>query len=396
MHRTIWFERLFRTPAGRQRFLYWQTLPLARLTFLLLAIFCLFGMVGFIVDLFSLGQKPLLSVILWTAFTGLMGILYLLVLTRKPRYVLVPIALHLLGSRAVVALIHSLGSYMGHPTIDSGVRISAFAVLILSAAACVFFLLFVQSEGRHAVRIQTELSLAHGIQQTLVPVIERQFPRCEVYGISIPSEEVGGDIVDVVLLEDGSVFAYVADVAGHGLSAGILMGMLKTSIRTQLIDLPSPGAVFTRLDVVLPQVKEAHMYATCTALRIFNASAPGVLQVEYAIAGQPALMHASAANQSVSLLSDEQIPLGLLASTSSYQSHRLQVQPNDILLIATDGILEAENEAGQAFGHEPLARLLRENMTSPLPTLFSTVLGELKTSFKQDDDQTMLLIRFLP
>jgi serine phosphatase RsbU (regulator of sigma subunit) len=396
MPRINLLKTLYRTPAGRQQLLYWQTIPLRRLTFLLLAIFCLFGMVGFIVDLFALGQKPLLSVILWTAFTGLMGILYLLVFTRKPKYFLVPIALHILGSRAVATLSYSLRGFMVHPSFDAGVRNSAVAVLILSAAACVFFLLFVQGEGRRAVRAQTELLLAHGIQQTLVPVIEKQFPRFEIYGISIPSEEVGGDIVDVVPLEDGSVFAYVADVAGHGLSAGILMGMLKTSIRTLLLDLPDPARVLARLDVILPQVKEAHMYATCTALRICVGPSAGALQVEYAIAGQPAFLHLSAASQSVSLLADEQIPLGLLPGSNSYQCRRVQVLPNDLLLIATDGILEAEDKAGQAFGHDALIRLLRENLTSPLPILFQTVLKELKASYLQTDDQTMLLIRVLP
>lgn len=395
MRRTTLFEKLFRTPVSRQRFIYWQTLPLRRLAFLLLAIFCLFGMVGFIVDLFALGQKPLLSVILWTAFTGLMGILYLLILTRKPRYILVPITIHLLGSRAVAALNHALSALMVRPSIDSGVKASALAVLILSAAACIFFLLFVQGEGRHAVRIQTELSLAQGIQQTLVPVIEKQFPRFEIYGISVPSEDVGGDIVDVVPLEDGSVFAYVADVAGHGLSAGILMGMLKTSVRTQLLDRPGPATVFERLDIILPQVKEAHMYATCTALRIGQDSATGAFQVEYAIAGQPAMLHGSAARQSVFLLSDEQLPLGLLPGANSYRSHRVQVQPNDVLLVATDGILEAEDKAGQAFGHEALMQVLRDNLTSPLPLLSRTILDELNRSHQQSDDQTMLLIRFL-
>ena len=47
------------------------------------------------------------------------------------------------------------------------------------------------------------------------------------------------------------------------------MGMIKTAVRTQLFDLPSPMAVFDRLNGVLPAVKESHMYATCTALRIF-------------------------------------------------------------------------------------------------------------------------------
>ena len=132
---------------------------------------------------------------------------------------------------------------------------------------------FIQNEGCRAVRIQTELSLAQGIQQTLVPVIDWQSSNLEIYGISLPSAEVGGDLVDVVPLPDGSVFAYVADVSGHGLPAGILMGMIKTAVHTQLFDLPSPTAVFDRLNEVLPAVKEPHMYATCTALRIFEKTA---------------------------------------------------------------------------------------------------------------------------
>jgi hypothetical protein len=67
----------------------------------------------------------------------------------------------------------------------SGVRIAAQAVLALSMASCLFFLLFIQREGRHSVRIQTELSLAHSIQQTLVPKITIEHPHYEIYGASV-------------------------------------------------------------------------------------------------------------------------------------------------------------------------------------------------------------------
>jgi sigma-B regulation protein RsbU (phosphoserine phosphatase) len=86
---------------------------------------------------------------------------------------------------------------------------------------------FIQNEGTVAIRMQTELAIAQGIQKTLVPTINWCSERLEIYGASIPSAEVGGDLVDVVPLSDGSVFAYVADVCGHGLPAGILMGMIK-------------------------------------------------------------------------------------------------------------------------------------------------------------------------
>jgi len=253
---------------------------------------------------------------------------------------------------------------------------------------------FIQNFGRHAVRIQTELSLAHGIQQTLVPLIDLRSTRVEIYGVSLPSTEVGGDLIDVVSLPDGSVFAYVADVAGHGLPAGILIGMIKTAVHTQLFDLPSPMAVFDRLNEVLPAVKEPHMYATCTALRIFENESNPACRVQYAIAGQPAMLLFSAATSTVSQLSDQQLPLGLLAAPP-YQGHIVDLRSGDLLLVATDGVLEAAQKNGTEFGFDRLEPLLLENCTQPLANISQKIHDALSSAYVQTDDQSMLLIRVI-
>ncbi len=82
--------------------------------------------------------------------------------------------------------------------------------------------------------METELSLAHAIQSTLVPTISFENKSFEAYGRSIPSSEMGGDIIDVVESER-CLLAYVADVSGHGLPAGQLMGMLKTAMSSASI-----------------------------------------------------------------------------------------------------------------------------------------------------------------
>src|SRR5664279_2676283 len=292
---TTIFGSVFQESSQRQTLAYWRTVPLRRLTYLLLAIFCMFGMVGCFVDLLSLGQRPLPIVLTWTIFSGAIAASAVLTAFRTPRRLWIVLLVWVLGSRLLSALIHHFASQLPHPTMEEGVRAATIACIILSLAAYIFFMRFIQNFGRHAVRIQTELSLAHGIQQTLVPIIDLRLAHTEIYGISLPSAEVGGDLVDVVSLPDGSVFAYVADVAGHAPPAGILMGMIKTAVHTQLVDLPSPMAVFDRLNKVLPAVKEPHMYATCTALRIFEDESGRTCRVEYAIAGQPAMLHVSAA-----------------------------------------------------------------------------------------------------
>ena len=396
MPRTTLFDSLFRTPLGRQRFIYWQTVPLPRLTSLLLAIFCLFGMFGFILDLFSsMGEKPFASVVIWTVFTGIMGVLYVLVLTRRPRLIVLTVLVHCVGSYLLQFVSHHIPLMMVHPSPTTGVRTAALAIFILSALTCIFFVVFAQGEGRHSMRIQTELSLAHGIQKVLVPPITERFPRFEVYRVSFPSDQVGGDVVDVVALKNGSVFAYVADIAGHGLSAGILMGMVKTSIRTQLLDCDSPVQIFNRLNEVLPQVKESNMYATCTAFRIGESSGGGDISLEYAIASQPAFLRYSSAARIIERLGDEQLPIGLLSMASNYQSQQISISAGDILLVATDGILESEDKNGEAFGFESLERILIADPESPLKVIVDSIRSELKKSFRQTDDQTILLIRSL-
>ncbi len=211
--------------------------------------------------------------------------------------------------------------------------------------------------------------------------------------MSFPSDNVGVDIVDVVEMPDGGLFAYVADIAGHGLSAGILMGMLKASVRTQLLGEVSPSAIFERLNRVLPAVKEDHMYAACTALRLPATGATGTLAIEYAIAAQPPILHFRVDGGCVSRLSDEQLPVGLLPH-ATYGSHTVHVQPNDLLLIATDGILEAETKNGVPFGLTRLEALLLKHHDAPLVDIAAHIRTALRSSYQQADDQSLLILRF--
>jgi hypothetical protein len=384
---------LFRGSARRPTSNYWLTVPIHRLTFLLLAIFCMFGMVGCFVDLLALGQHPLPTVLVWTIFSGALAAAGILTGFRAPSRIWIVAVAWIAGSRIISSLFHHFARSLPHPTLEDGVRTATIACIVLSAAAVTFFLIFIQNEGRHAVRIQTELAIAQGIQQTLVPTIDWHSNGLEIYGISIPSAEVGGDLVDIVTLPDQSVFAYVADVSGHGLPAGILMGMIKTAVRTQLFDLPSPTAVFERLNEVLPAVKEPHMYATCTALRLHPAANGDACRVDYAIAGQPSMLHAVHGG-SVAHLADQQLPLGLLAGPP-YLGHTVLLRPGDVLLVATDGILEAVNKAGDEFGLDRLDAILTEARAQPLPSIAQKIRAALSAAYAQDDDQSLLLVRRL-
>jgi Stage II sporulation protein E (SpoIIE) len=161
-------------------------------------------------------------------------------------------------------------------------------------------------------RLSSQLESAHSIQRTLVPPISASFSGYDLNGLSLPSEKVGGDLVDVVLLPNRSILAYVADVSGHGLQAGILMGMVKTAVRTILLESCDDPAFLLaslcdRLNRALPTVKESHMYATLSAICL----APDG-RIEYTLAGHPSILYYQASSRTVQALTRYQLPVGLL------------------------------------------------------------------------------------
>jgi hypothetical protein len=350
-------------------------------------------MVGCLLDLIVLGAKPFVEVFGWTIFTGIMAMVYLLCGLRTPRLFLLAVALHYFLSRPVSKLLEFLNEGAPAPQMEVGVRVAAIGSLALCLLSCVFFLLFFYSEGRTSIRLQTELALAHGIQRTLVPIVRSRSQFWEVYGISLPSEQVGGDLVDLVQEQDGSALAYVADISGHGLQAGILMGMFKTAARTCIAERPPLATLMERINQVLPQVKEPEMYATCAAVRITHRVDRAACELDLANAGHPPILRFSAIERKVFPFPSNAPPLGLMPE-SEFLSHTMEAGAGDLLLIATDGVTEVCNAAGQEFGIERVQSLLIEQNHKPLEVIAAEILEAAARWGKQMDDQTLLLVRF--
>ena len=197
---------------------------------------------------------------------------------------------------------------------------------------------------------------------------------------------MGGDLIDAVE-RDGTLLAYVADISGHGLAAGQLMGMLKTAIRVSLQFRQEPVAVLESADRVLPAVKEPNMYATL-ALLYFDGSS----EAEYSLAGHPPILHYRAPTRDIARLAMEQFPLGLIPG-GRYSSQRVTYSPRDLFLMMTDGISEVPDANDEEFGLDRLELLLRNNAGQPLPQLWELIMGEVKRHGVQQDDQTLLLLR---
>jgi len=380
-----------------------QNVPMGQLWTLLVAVFLLFSVLGFYIDVVSGGTVPYALVILYAILSGLNSMAWVLTLAKLPRiFIGILIVYEFFNGKTNAVMAHWLTRILHPPdtTPSAGLHFAGTAILILVITSYSLFTRYMGITGKEAYRIKNELELAHSIQKTLVPPITRSTRCFEIYGVSEPSEKVGGDLVDVVELPGGDTVAYLADIAGHGLQAGILMGMLKTAARTALSDEDGQdggktlSSLMERLNEVLPQVKEAHMYATFTGLRL-NLDGRSF----YGMAASPPLIHWSAAKGSIERVEEEQFPLGLL-TVAEFPSNVFTMGEGDVVLIATDGILEVNSrvkaQAEDQFGVEALEAVLARNAELALPELAELVLTTVRSYGRQLDDQTLLLVRRRP
>lgn len=229
-------------------------------------------------------------------------------------------------------------------------------------------------------------SFGSDIQNTLAPPITYSSSRLEAYGQSVPKEEIGGDLADLVT-GGGDVIAYVADVSGHGLRAGILMGMIKTAVRYGLLLRRPIARILDDLNLVLPSVKAPNMFATLAALRFDGSN-----EVEYISAGHVPLLHYRQRSGDVVRHTMSQFPLGLFAA-AGYAPQRIRYKAGDIFVLVTDGVVEAGEERDAECGLETLSKIVRSSADRPLPDIAAAVNDKVTRHGVQEDDRTVLLIR---
>jgi len=275
----------------------------------------------------------------------------------------------------------------GFEPVRQRLKLDATFLMLAPALGWVVLVLFAGTQGVKHVRTRTELELAERLQQTLAPPLAVRNADYEIHGRSAPSSQMGGDLLDAVT-HDGTLACYIGDVAGHGIQAGVFMGIVRSAARTALLQ-PIPLArLLADLNQVLFEIKAGSpTYVTFACLR---CAAGG--KVEYALAGHEPILHYHARTKTVTQLSMEQFPLGLF-SHATFTSGVTEVEPGDILTLLTDGILEVPNAAEEEFGNGRIQDILLQNAGRSLADLTERIFTAVGRHGQQQDDQTLVLVR---
>jgi sigma-B regulation protein RsbU (phosphoserine phosphatase) len=261
-----------------------------------------------------------------------------------------------------------------------------FGILIL--------LLLLALELADKVIMKRDLEIAREIQSWLVPSKPPDVPGGDIAFFTRPQNSVAGDYYDAFYTnpekpEGGNLMIVIADVAGKSVPAALLMATFQASLRT----IAGDGAALADLVARLNRYSSAHsldgLRFTTAVLAEYD---PATRRLNYVNAGHnpPVLRRASGA---VELLEDGGLPLGI-DSSATFQTGSTMLHPGDVLILFTDGVVEAVNQTGEEYGNQrwldAIGGLPRGSAQNALQYLMKGV-DDYVGNTRQYDDITYLI-----
>jgi serine phosphatase RsbU (regulator of sigma subunit) len=258
-----------------------------------------------------------------------------------------------------------------------GIFTKEFLELFTSLAGLVGIAWRNAQQTEHLIRAreqQRELAIAKGIQLGLLPTSTPEVPGIALGGICIPAQEVGGDYYDYLLHDDGRLDLVIADVSGHNVGAALIMAETRTMIRSRRDHLNSPRDILCELNQFFYEdLTRAELFVTLFYLQY----QPGTRQITYASAGHsPTLLWQTKSNTCLRL-----DPEGLIIGVKEdypYEQESLKLEVGDVLLLYTDGVIEAENDKSELFGESRLVQLLSEKNQLPPQALINHIVEQVQ------------------
>ena len=254
-----------------------------------------------------------------------------------------------------------------------------------------------QEEHAKLVDIQTDLDVAHEIQQTILPrdfgLKIQHHETIDIFASMVAAKDVGGDLYDFFPIDDTHFGFTMADVSGKGVPAAIFMAISRTMIKANGSQQMGSSECMRQVNDLLCEDSLNSMFVT-TFYGIYDTETH---QIDYTNAGHnpPYVMHADGSVQE--LESQGNIALGVFPGME-FRSSRLQLQPGDVLYTFTDGVTEAEDPGHAQFGEDRLVELLSSLKDASAVQIVETVnqkVKEFAAGAEQSDDITQLVIRRL-
>lgn len=262
------------------------------------------------------------------------------------------------------------------------------------------------------LQVEKELYTARQLQQSLLPpflpdpddMSGMQISKCHykddsirITGVYVPCDALGGDIYDVIKFPNGTIGVAVADVSGHGVPAGFVTAIFKSSFYRVTHNYSLPGDILFHLNNELADIVKTGEYVT-SVVSLLQPDETG-LTFSYSGAGHPYPLYYNAKTKQLERLKENGTPL-VWFKNMEYPTGHISLSPGDKILLYTDGVNEMRNAQGQLYGEEALERdftalvQAAQEQSEPFNLLdaFMLQLSDFTEGHPLEDDVSVVLI----
>ncbi len=271
-----------------------------------------------------------------------------------------------------------------------GIWLDIFLPLFIFGATYLFFsLLKFFEEYQKRQLLEKELEIAHKIQESFLPRKQKLDRVVDLSFLMQPARFVGGDLYDIIILDDTHLGIFIGDVAGKGVSASLIMAQTISFLRIFAKESLDPAVVLTRLNKELAKILEGRFITALYLIIDMHKN-----NFSYACAGHLAPLVYKGKSKLV-----EEIPLvagpplGIL-EIIEYSSSLEDFKEEDRFLLYTDGAIESRNKKGEEFGQERLKGIFLKYKDLPQDELLQRILKEITLFAKglpQYDDISLIV-----
>lgn len=239
--------------------------------------------------------------------------------------------------------------------------------------------------------LEQSAGIAAEIQRSIIPKKIPQFPGLGIGAFSMPARGVSGDYFDIIQTRSDRVVCVIGDVAGKGVSAALIMVMVRSILHLITNTNKDIATVLNWVNKGITGKIDLDHYATLGIVAVnINTG-----EVEYSNASHQALLVYRRSSDSIETLELKSVPIGV-ERTTEYARKALKLADGDIVVMYTDGIVEAMNEQGKQFGRKGLSQVIVRHRDLAPKEIVNRIKGDLSSfvgSVRQHDDQTVLVLK---
>jgi phosphoserine phosphatase RsbU/P len=246
-----------------------------------------------------------------------------------------------------------------------------------------------QRVAQQEQRLERDLAMAREVQLRLLPPAKPQHKRAEFAARFLPARTIGGDLYDFLTYDPNRSAIALGDVSGKAAPAALYAALVSGIMRSAASQHPSPSEMLRMLNDALQERKLDSQYVTM----LYGLWNDENLTLQIANGGsvQPLFCH----GDEVDTIRAEGFPLGMFPN-ATWEEFSIATQPGDSVVFFSDGIVDAQNGAGEMFGNDRLVACVRKHRQKSASKLAESVLTEVgRFQGKRDrfDDETVLVLR---